>query len=346
MKGWVYVITNKAMPGLVKVGFSMQDPELRARELNHTGSPHPYVVMYEVLIDEPRQVEQKTHHLLGEMSEGKEWFRCSVEHAISFLKEAAASREISETYKQAERDEALRIARQRAEYKALREKAEQEIQNSESSVRESVNSTLKIQFPEPNFFPYWLGWSLAGMTLIGVLSTKSTDAGVLIGGVILGAVAAFFHMSHDSEKQKSSARYKEVIQKRDEVLASVRVKIEAKYGLNLGTAEQSKAADSNQNLPPWQDTLTFSDGARYVGELRDGKLNGKGTYAWPDGAKYVGEFNDDKRHGQGSYTWPDGSKYVGEWRDNKPNGQGTHYSADGTILQSGIWENNVIVGGR
>jgi hypothetical protein len=47
MKGWVYVITNLAMPGLVKVGYSRKDPELRAAELNSTGTPHPFVVEYE-----------------------------------------------------------------------------------------------------------------------------------------------------------------------------------------------------------------------------------------------------------------------------------------------------------
>ncbi|KFC76184.1 GIY-YIG nuclease family protein [Massilia sp. LC238] len=44
MKGWVYVITNKAIPDLVKVGYSRKDPELRAAELNNTGAPHPYMV--------------------------------------------------------------------------------------------------------------------------------------------------------------------------------------------------------------------------------------------------------------------------------------------------------------
>jgi len=38
MKGWVYVISNKAMSGLVKVGYSTKDPELRAAELSHTAS--------------------------------------------------------------------------------------------------------------------------------------------------------------------------------------------------------------------------------------------------------------------------------------------------------------------
>jgi len=35
---------------------------------------------------------------------------------------------------------------------------------------------------------------------------------------------------------------------------------------------------------------------------------------WPDGDKYVGEFKDDKPNGQGTYTWTDGEKYVGNSR--------------------------------
>lgn len=53
MRGWVYVMSNRSMPNLVKVGFSSKDPELRAKELAHTGTPHPYVVDYEALVRDP-----------------------------------------------------------------------------------------------------------------------------------------------------------------------------------------------------------------------------------------------------------------------------------------------------
>ena len=36
------------------------------------------------------------------------------------------------------------------------------------------------------------------------------------------------------------------------------------------------------------------------------------------GTKYVGEYKDEKYHGQGTFTFPDGAKYVGEWREGKP----------------------------
>ena len=86
-----------------------------------------------------------------------------------------------------------------------------------------------------------------------------------------------------------------------------------------------------------QGTYTNSNGDKYVGEFRDSEFNGQGTYTYSSGDKYVGEYRDGKRNGQGTYTWPNGEKYVGEIRDNKRNGQGIQYAGNGSILQSGIW---------
>jgi len=85
IRGWVYVITNRAMPQLVKVGFSTKDPHLRAKELGSTGTPHPYLVAYDVLVYAPRNLERRVHERLAHMREGKEWFRCSVAQAIAAI---------------------------------------------------------------------------------------------------------------------------------------------------------------------------------------------------------------------------------------------------------------------
>ena len=34
--------------------------------------------------------------------------------------------------------------------------------------------------------------------------------------------------------------------------------------------------------------------------------------------EYVGEYKDGKKHGQGTFTFSDGKKGVGEFRENKP----------------------------
>jgi hypothetical protein len=114
MKGWVYVISNKAMPGMVKVGYSMQDPELRARELDHTGTPHPYVVEYDILIEgDLDQVEQHIHHDLSSYLEGKEWFRCTPEQAIIAIRQVAKEIAITESFKKAGREKAETLERER-----------------------------------------------------------------------------------------------------------------------------------------------------------------------------------------------------------------------------------------
>ena len=85
IRGWVYLITNDSLPGLVKVGYSTKDPELRARELGNTGVPGSYKVAHDFLVHSPRRVEQAVHLLLDDRREGKEWFRCSTDQACEAI---------------------------------------------------------------------------------------------------------------------------------------------------------------------------------------------------------------------------------------------------------------------
>ena len=138
----------------------------------------------------------------------------------------------------------------------------------------------------------------------------------------------------------------------------------AKYGIPAPSGPTNQGAKQpdwdagERTLPPcsgaynattWTNCageMTFSDGQKYFGGFRDGMRHGQGTHTWPSGQKYVGEFKDANYNGQGTLTFPSGDKYVGEFRDGQVNGQGAAYGADGTILQSGIWENGVFVRGR
>ena len=56
------------------------------------------------------------------------------------------------------------------------------------------------------------------------------------------------------------------------------------------------------------------------------------------GDKYVGEFKNSKPHGHGSYTAVNGNKYAGEFKDNQFHGQGTYTYADGS-RNEGMWAN-------
>jgi hypothetical protein len=88
VRGWVYVLTNRAMAGLVKIGFSTKDPSLRAAELEGTGLPHPFEVVFDVLVIEPQAVEQAVHKLLKAQHESKEFFKTDPAAAARAIREA------------------------------------------------------------------------------------------------------------------------------------------------------------------------------------------------------------------------------------------------------------------
>ena len=69
-------------------------------------------------------------------------------------------------------------------------------------------------------------------------------------------------------------------------------------------------------------TFTSTDGEKYVGEFKGNKRNGQGTLTFADGDKYVGEFKDGRYSGRGELTYADGHKYVGEFKDGQFSGWG------------------------
>ena len=104
MKGWVYIISNPAMPRLVKVGYSLKDPESRAQELNNSGVPHEYEVDYAILVDEPHDLEQRIHAYLKNINQGKEWFRCSAEQVVAAIRDVHRGKIYCEDYKKVNRE--------------------------------------------------------------------------------------------------------------------------------------------------------------------------------------------------------------------------------------------------
>ncbi len=46
-----------------------------------------------------------------------------------------------------------------------------------------------------------------------------------------------------------------------------------------------------------------------VGQYKDGKQNGKGTYYFVNGHKYTGDWVDHQESGEGVFTWRNGDRY-------------------------------------
>ncbi|MBF0258331.1 MAG: GIY-YIG nuclease family protein [Desulfamplus sp.] len=86
MKGWVYIMTNKAMPDIVNVSYTMKDPAFRPAEMSHSESPYPYVIEHKFLVEKPHEFEKILTGRLEKQKEGKNWFRCSIEDAVAEIK--------------------------------------------------------------------------------------------------------------------------------------------------------------------------------------------------------------------------------------------------------------------
>jgi hypothetical protein len=55
----------------------------------------------------------------------------------------------------------------------------------------------------------------------------------------------------------------------------------------------------------------FESGAVFTGKMRNGKRHGFGIQVWPDGAKYEGNWKNDKTDGKGKFWHANGDYFEG-----------------------------------
>lgn len=61
-KEWVYVLSNETMPGVLKIGYTKNHPEERAKQLsNSTGVAIPFKVEWAYKCHNGEQLEYETH---------------------------------------------------------------------------------------------------------------------------------------------------------------------------------------------------------------------------------------------------------------------------------------------
>ena len=88
--------------------------------------------------------------------------------------------------------------------------------------------------------------------------------------------------------------------------------------------------------------ISFSDGTKYIGEVRNNILTGKGKITFPSGNKYEGGISFGLRHGNGIYRDGNGLIYEGEFVHGVKEGYGR--MKKGSITYEGTFHNGAIDG--
>jgi len=94
--GFVYVLINPSLAGMVKIGRTSRSPEERAKELSQsTGTPTPFIVVYKTYFTDCVKAESYVHSILEEqghrVSNNREFFSITTEEAINAVIAAGAA---------------------------------------------------------------------------------------------------------------------------------------------------------------------------------------------------------------------------------------------------------------
>lgn len=86
--GYLYVLINESMKGLIKIGITSINPTERARSLSsNTAVPTPFKVAYEVFVENCEELERKIHIELEDfrVNQRREFFNYPLNKAIEIV---------------------------------------------------------------------------------------------------------------------------------------------------------------------------------------------------------------------------------------------------------------------
>lgn len=89
INGYVYVLSNSSMSGLVKIGYTERSVEERISELNSTGVPTPFDVEAVFCSSQPYQDEKQIHERMEgyRINQGREFFSLGVKNSVQLISE-------------------------------------------------------------------------------------------------------------------------------------------------------------------------------------------------------------------------------------------------------------------
>jgi len=221
---YLYVLSNKSMPNIIKVGFTTRSLDERLAELNSSTSvPSRFKVEYFVEVSDGMSynVEQKVHSALKAMGHhhGKEFFKCSVGECKKVICEIINNLKIDavDSESKAREKEYEKFKRKKEEERQL--KISQEI----ALINEKYRKLLIDASNGGHFFVWWAPSTLIiGLVWGGSLNAKTNSYWVT--AAFLGALVAGAIINIVEERKKKSKEYQLLLKKNKEEVGAVEKK--------------------------------------------------------------------------------------------------------------------------
>ena len=215
-EGWVYIFSNPGLPKVVKVGYTLKHPRDRAKELSHSGVPRPYVIEYAVRVDSPHKVEKRVHRRLTSegLNDGKEWFRCSADHAIAVVLDESEEIYQELTTKEARNTAAIAAKKRAAQVRTL-ERTMGEVYTAVhrrrladySAVYKPYEAIRARHTPEPSWWFIYLTFCAVG----GTVWWAFFEEPLLLSLLVLLAGPLITHRLYDLWDKRLKAKFETTV---------------------------------------------------------------------------------------------------------------------------------------
>lgn len=242
MKGWVYVIANKGMRDVVKIGMTTRTPEERAREFDGTHAPFRYTVEYSVQVNDPQHVEHAVHQELARLrvNSDREWFKCSTEQAIATIRRVSEEAVRFERRRELERLEELRLeaertARQKEQHRAQILQAE--LRAYKDGLRAAARARYELHVkPSSSVGPWGCILAGIGVVMIGLIAVGAPTGVAFFFAILTGLVPAGWIMDIVERRRQKSPSYQSAtaeLQRELDVIESL-TSVSSRFGTIAG----------------------------------------------------------------------------------------------------------------
>lgn len=213
--GFIYILSNKSMSGILKVGLTTNSVAQRIKELNSTGVPTSFKAekIFEVKETYLRVVEQSIHNKLKghDFHHGKEFFKVDLSSCVRYVEDVIhhitgeSSEDIVGEAKKRREEVAQKIE---LEKRILKQK-EEYLKKENDSIKRKREEWLNSQI-DPNYDNHQFFRILIILGLITVVITVIVMSESLVGGIFLGLIGWFWIYSQEKSYETNFKRNNEI----------------------------------------------------------------------------------------------------------------------------------------